>query len=307
MLQMKVHHLVLPEEPRQLNEHLTSEPKVRCEVTGFKKDQSEIFLEISSRNVVLKGKTVSLMAVRDITQRKQLEAQVLQQDRLASLGLLASSLAHEIGTPMGVIRGRAEMMLGRADDLMKTNLDIIITQIDRITKLIQSLLQLARGSQSDAVVPVDIRIVMNDVIQLMSHELERKNIRLETKVVGNTIVKSEAGPLGQVLLNLLVNSVHAIVEAHGNGRQYGHRIYLNVEDKGKEVEISLNDTGCGISEKNIPHLFKPFFTTKAIGVGTGLGLATTYKLVQSWGGSIHVESKVGEGTTFILRLPKNSA
>ena len=278
----------------------------KFETVGLKADGTEIQLEFSSRLVSLKGESFSLSAVRDLTERKRMEAQIIQQDRLASLGLLASSLAHEIGTPMGIIRSRAELAEKRAagNDLLKSDMGIITSQIDRIAKLVNSLLYLARERKSDLSAPVDLERVVRDILSLVNHELERKNIVLETKLEPHLLVRAETGPLGQVLLNLLVNAVHAIEEARRKVQTGPQQISIQAHSIADTVEVRVRDTGCGIPEKNLIQLFKPFFTTKDIGFGTGLGLATSYKLVESWGGMISVESQVGRGATFIVRLNK---
>ena len=227
----------------------------------------------------------------DMEELKETKAQVLQQDRLASLGLLASSLAHEIGTPLGIIRSRAEMVAKKAPtESLKQDMETVTTQIDRITKLVNSLLNLAREKKSEIAGPVSLNQAVQDVLNLLQHELERNGIALELNIPDNIWVKAESGPLGQVLLNLLVNAVHAIQKARSDGRKDPHKVTLAVKNQGKDVIVSIADTGCGIPEKNMPQLFKPFFTTKEIGHGSGLGLATSYKLVQSWNGSIQAES-----------------
>lgn len=248
----------------------------------------------------------SMKHALDMQELKENKALILQQDRLASIGLLASSLAHEIGTPLGIIRSRAELVERRStsNDTTKQDMSTVITQIDRITKLVNSLLHLAREKQSDHATAVDLNSVLQDVVNLMQHEFNRKDILLELSLPEGTTVKAESGPLGQVFLNLFVNAIHAIEEAKTKGRERNHKLILNVTHSGSSVEISIQDTGCGISEKNFSQLFKPFFTTKDIGLGTGLGLATSYKLVQSWGGAISVESKENIGTTFKIKLQK---
>ncbi len=249
----------------------------------------------------------SMKHALDMEELNQSKAQILQQDRLASLGLLASSLAHEIGTPLGIIRSRAELVQRRAKELESTHSDMttVITQIDRITKLVNSLLHLAREKQSDSAAAVNLNAVIQDVLNLMQHEFDRKGIVLNLEVQENLLVMAEGGPLGQVLLNLLVNSVHAIDEAKAGGRSSGHHITLIARPSNNHfVELLVEDTGCGIPEKNLNQLFKPFFTTKDVGLGTGLGLATSYTLVQSWDGTISVESKGNPGATFKIRLKK---
>lgn len=263
---------------------------------------SNVHLEVSTKSYSYLGQPAILAACDDVSERLQMEAQILQQDRLASIGLLASSLAHEIGTPLGVMRGRAEIILMQSDDgsSMAKNANIIVTQIDRITKLIHSLLNLARGDRPQAVGSIDLWQVLNDVLELTGHEFNRNQIRSENLVPKNTMVRAAAGPLHQVLLNLLVNSIHAIQSAAKQGRTTDHSVKIEATSKGGAVCVKVQDSGCGISEANMKKLFTPFFTTKEIGVGTGLGLATSYRLLESWGGSIQVQSQEGVGTTFSL-------
>lgn len=286
----------------ELKRQLESGRDLHMEAVGLQKSGAEIYLGLQSRTVNLKGQWVTLVAVRDLTQRKQMEAQILQQDRLASLGLLASSLAHEIGTPLGVIRGRAELLQKSADEKTRATMGLVVTQIDRIAKLVNSLLHLARGHHADAATDVCLGAVLEDVVNLLSHELERKGIALSVSDAGDLTVRAEPGPLGQIFLNLLVNAIHAI-EAESKHRP-GHQgtIKIEVVQNGHRVEVSVIDNGCGIAEQNMRNLFQPFFTTKDIGLGTGLGLATSYKLAQSWGGAIEVLSKEGQGATFKVIL-----
>lgn len=244
-----------------------------------------------------------------LEERTEMESQILLQDRMASIGLLASSLAHEIGTPMGIIRSRAEIAKKKAADntSLQQDMETVINQIDRISKLVNSLLNLARSKPSDHVSSVNVEQVVNDVLNLVKHEVDRKNIALKVEKIDSIFVKSEPGPLGQVLLNLLVNAVHAIDEAKDRGRTDSHQISISTEYNDDHVNILISDTGCGISQPDINEIFKPFFTTKAIGQGTGLGLATSYKLVQSWGGSIAVKQTSPSGTTFKISLLKSYA
>lgn len=236
------------------------------------------------------------------------EAQIIMQDRLASVGLLASSLAHEIGTPLGVIRGRAEYLSLQLKDNanIQKNADVIISEIDRISKLIRSLLNLARGDQTRVTGDILLNQVVSDVLELLGHELKRNKIEVQNQIPGDVPIKvsAEAEPLHQVLLNLLVNSLHAIDFAVKQNRPSGHFVRISAKNLGNQWALSVEDSGCGISETNMRNLFKPFFTTKDIGVGTGLGLATSYRIVESWGGSIQAESKQGVGSIFRILLPK---
>lgn len=247
-------------------------------------------------------------AIRYAVHRKQMEAQILVQDRMASIGLLASSLAHEIGTPLGVIRGRAEYLgiqVGGNEGVRK-NVEVIVAQIDRVSKLIQSLLNLARGETEAGAGAAPLERVITDVLDLMRHEFDKSGVSIALSVPdGQELrVTGDAERLHQVVLNLLVNALHAIESAKASGRPEGHGIQVAVMDLGKDWELRVQDSGCGISKENMRNLFKPFFTTKDIGVGTGLGLANSYRIIEAAKGSIQVESEEGIGTAFRIRLPK---
>jgi two-component system, sensor histidine kinase and response regulator len=235
------------------------------------------------------------------------EAQILMQERLASVGMLASSLAHEIGTPLGVIRGRAEYlsMKLKEDPSVQKNADIIIAQIDRVSSLIRSLLNLARGERAEDVDQVSFTQIATEVIDLMAHEFRKHGIEVQNRLpeAMAVMVSAQSQPLHQVVLNLLVNSVHAIETARKVGRTEGHFIRLEAKAQGRVWEVAFTDSGCGISADNLKKLFTPFFTTKDIGVGTGLGLATTFRILESWGGSIRADSPQGQGAVFTVRLP----
>jgi PAS domain S-box-containing protein len=288
--------------------HSGANSSLTFETTGFRKDGTRMQVEISRKPYRFKNRDLFLCAVRDVTAKKQMEAQILMQDRLASVGLLASSLAHEIGTPLGVIRGRAEFLCLQVKDIpeVKKNVDVILTQIDRVSHLIRSLLNLARGEKGREPVSVSLSQVVNEVVELMGHELRRNDIAVTVHVPEDIRlhVKAESQPMQQVLLNLLVNAVHAIDEAKKKGRTGQHSIRIEARSLRGECVLSVHDSGCGISPQNMKHLFTPFFTTKEVGVGTGLGLATSYRIVEAWGGTIRVESELGQGTIFRITLPQ---
>lgn len=257
------------------------------------------------------GKPYQYVSIRyDITERKRAEdqlAKMIEQDRLAAVGLLASSLAHEIGTPLGVIRGRAELLSAQSggNSEVVRNAEIIVSQIDRVSKLIRSLLNLARGNPTEISGVVDLRRVLSEVSELIAHLFRKNGIVWDNRISQDVVVRvrAEGESLHQVFLNLLVNAVHAIEDAISQGRASDHRISVSAQLRSGNWEVSVADTGCGIPKKNINKMFTPFFTTKDIGVGTGLGLATSYRIIEGWGGSIAVESEEGRGTRFLIQLP----
>lgn len=263
------------------------------------------------------GETVGYMAIAvDLTERRSMERQILRQDRLASIGMLASSLAHEIGNPLGVIRGRAEIILNTLKsgvtsiDSSIQGLDTIIGQIDRISRLIESLLKLSRVPQEIRLTSVPLAGTANEVATLMAESLRRKGIQLDNRLQSSALsVMADSQHLQQILLNLMINSVHAIEEERKrSGRTENHRVRLDstLSDP-NHVTLIVEDTGCGIAPDIKRRMFEPFFTTKTPGQGTGLGLAIVQRLVEEMQGCIHVESEgPGLGARILIQLRSSS-
>ena len=281
-------------------------------LTGFgDRETEDKAMEIGAADYLKKAEITPYLLDRSIRYaiyRTHMRAQAVSQDRMASIGMLASSLAHEIGTPLGVIRGRAEYLAMQVagDGAVRKNVDVILSQIDRVSHLIRSLLNLARGDSNEVLGATSVNRAAKDVFDLMDHELKRHDIQAGNSLSAEKEIKvlGQAQKLHQVLLNVVVNGVHAIQKAKAEGRTTGHFIRLRVRDLGAQWSIDVEDSGCGISEDDMPNLFRPFFTTKQDGVGTGLGLATSQWIIQSWGGSIDIESQAGRGTVVSFRIPK---
>lgn len=243
----------------------------------------------------------------DLSDQKRMEQQILQQDRLASIGMLAGGLAHEIGNPLGTIRGRAEIIVNqiRGNQAAEKNLEVIINQIDRISGLIQSLLRVSRVPEKILMRSVELRPVVEEVMTLMGEACRRSRIELRSTNL-DQVIYAEPNHLQQLLLNLVINAMHAIEDqkVKTGDEKFSHFIEVSAENKEDgRCEIRIKDTGCGISKENLLKLFQPFFTTKAAGKGTGLGLAIVLKLVDEMGGKVSAESEgVGLGAIFKLEF-----
>jgi len=256
------------------------------------------------------GHIVGYMGIAvDLTDQKKMEQQILQQDRLASIGMLAGGLAHEIGNPLGVIRGRAELVLNQVHghELAEKNIGVIIGQIDRISGLIQSLLRVSRVPDQVLLREVFLNQSLEEVLVLVREACHRSGIQLRLQQV-NQVIFAEPGHLQQLFLNILINAMHAIEEqknkASVTSQSVEHFIEISAQTlPGKRCVVSIRDTGCGISAENCRKIFQPFFTTKAAGKGTGLGLAVVSKLVEEMSGQITVESAgLGQGATFKIEF-----
>lgn len=275
------------------------------DLVNLSKDGREVPVTLTITPIRKDNLTVGYMGVAiDMTDRRAMESKIFQQDRLASIGLLASGLAHEIGTPLGVIRGRAELtrMQIRQDIHLHSGLETIIQQIDRITKLIQNLLNLSRDQKSGG--RCDVGRVVDETIALLTQKFREYGVQIDREVPDSTWIGIDHNKLEQVLINLLMNSVHAIRSAYRDGRKDNHFIKIKLSQDNENAKLLVSDSGCGIPDKNVKNIFRPFFTTKEVGEGTGLGLSISYQILQEYGGELSLqESVVGQGTSFLIRVP----
>jgi two-component system, sporulation sensor kinase E len=267
---------------------------------GVRKDGQEFPLEIGLSPVRTPNGMRVLASVVDISERKRNEEHLQKAERLAELGTLASGMAHEIGTPMNVILGRAEYLLQRtADEGMKKGLGTIITQIERITKVMNQLLAFARRRTPERQA-IDLAEIVEDSLEMFQQRIAHSCITVEKSIEANVpSVHADRDQLIQVLINLIVNSLHAMPD--------GGRLRLSLAREGRHVCLGVSDTGHGMPEEIRSKVFEPFFTTKDFGKGTGLGLTVVKGIVEEHGGTIAVESVVDKGTTFWIRLPLDIA
>ena len=266
---------------------------------GARKNGTEFPVEIGLTPIQAPQGLRVLASIVDITQRKQMEERLRQTERLAELGTLASGVAHEIGTPMNVILGRAENLMRRTEEeTTKKALGIIITQVERITKIMNQLLTFARRRPIERR-PIDLKQTIEDALEVVQERLKSHRVKIETAFARPLPpIYADADQMSQVLLNLFINAIYAMPG--------GGMLRVNVTQKDSTVRMIIADTGCGIPEKNLPQIFNPFFTTKEVGKGTGLGLTVAHGIIQEHGGSISVESKPGQGTSFTIDLPLSS-
>jgi len=233
----------------------------------------------------------------DITAHVKLEEQVLQQERLASLGLLAAGVAHEVNTPLTGISGYAQLLLEEMDanDPRRDTLEKIEIQTRRVSTIANSLLNLAHPERS-AFEKLTLNDAVVEVVKLFEPQVRDKRIVLHVDL-GSELpeVRGHRGKLQQVLLNLLSNARDAV--------EGGGRIEVRTVQAGLRVVLEVEDDGIGISEHDLPRIFDPFFTTKGRGKGTGLGLSISYGIVREHDGAMHVESVPGRFTRFRVELP----
>jgi len=275
-------------------------------ISGLRADGEEFPAEASISQVDAGGQKLYTVILRDISIRKQLEEQLRQTERLAELGTLASGMAHEIGTPMNVILGRAEFIQRKTKepDTAK-GLQTIIDQIERITRIMNQLLTFARRRPIERC-PTNLNTVVEETLEMLLERCKRHRIEVVTELAP-LLPPADADPsqISQVVLNLAINALHAI----GDGGTLRIRTAV-VPAKSQTdnlsadmIEIVVADSGHGIAAEDLGKIFAPFFTTKVVGMGTGLGLTVVHGIVQEHGGRIMVESEPQKGTTFRILLP----
>jgi PAS domain S-box-containing protein len=243
----------------------------------------------------------SIVVVEDISARVQLEEQLQISEKMASIGLLAAGVAHEVNTPLTGISSFTQMLLQGAepDDPKTKVLEKIERQTFRAAKIVNGLLNLARPAQTDSGA-VDLNVVVNDVLVLLEHQLRTGRIQVRKELSSSPLlIQGVEYKLQQVFLNLFLNARDAMP------RGGWLTIATREEDNGAVIEVA--DTGSGIPPEQLSRIYDPFFTTKEIGKGTGLGLSISYGIVQEHGGALNCESTVGQGTRFTLSLPVLSA
>jgi len=218
-------------------------------------------------------------------------------EELASVATLVAGLAHEIGTPMGVIQGHANQLESAvSDEDAKWRLRTIQEQVGRISKIIQTLLNMARPGKSQHVL-VSLESVIETTLAFLTEKFSRRGIEIQTEVDSAPSVLGDPERLQQLFLNLFMNAVDAMPE----GGRLRIRLKTTADD---EIQIAVADDGQGIPERDLPRIFEPFFTSKEAGTGNGLGLMVAKGIVKDHGGSMKVESEQGRGTEFQILLPR---
>jgi two-component system, NtrC family, sensor kinase len=236
----------------------------------------------------------------------ELERSLRQSEKLATIGQLASGLAHEVGTPLNIIIGRAEMMKKKAEDReeIQKNSDTIVHQGERITRIIQQLLDLVRKKRPERK-PLQVDAILESILDFLDHQIEKQNVKVEKNWRENIPpVSGDPDQLQQVFLNLILNAIQSMPKG-GTLRLSASPKQITIEGLGEEqrhlLEVGVEDTGVGMEREVIQNIFNPFFTTKE--TGTGLGLMVTQGIVRDHEGWITVESEIGKGSWFKVYLP----
>jgi two-component system, NtrC family, sensor kinase len=239
----------------------------------------------------------TILILDDVTSRVQLQEQLQHSEKMASIGLLAAGVAHEVNTPLAGISSYTQMLREQVspEDPRAPLLEKIEKQTFRAAKIITNLLNFARSGSGDAAI-LDVNQVLQDVLSLVEHQLAHAHIKVRRELAMDLPrIHGNENRLQQVFFNLVLNARDAMPS--------GGWLTITTRCRGSELLIQVSDTGEGIRREDLKRIYDPFFTTKGLGRGTGLGLSVSYGIVREHGGSISVDSAPGKGTTFEVSLP----
>lgn len=252
-------------------------------------------------SIYYEGERATLGNFMDITERKKMQEQLIATERMASIGELASGIAHELNNPLTGVISFSNLLLEKdLPDGVKEDLKIINGEAQRTARVVRNLLTFAR-KQAPAKEPVKLNKVIESVMELRAYEMRVNNIQVTTQFASDLPeVTADAFQLQQVFINIIINAEYFMTEARRKGT-----LTITTEQIENAVRASFKDDGPGIAEEHLGYLFDPFFTTKGVGKGTGLGLSICRGIVTEHGGKIYAESEPGRGAIFIVELPVN--
>lgn len=267
-------------------------------------------LSAARREVTEWSQTLEEKVVEKTEELSRAQRQVLHMEKMASLGKLSATVAHELNNPIGGMRTYARLVRRELEEQpleaavreeLVRYLSLVEKECGRCGAIVQNLLLFARRTGAE-MAPVDLNEVVERSLMLVRHHLEISGVKLNSEPLsGDSRIVADAGQLQQALVALLVNAVEAMQGLKGGEGELTVRLAAGAD----EVRIDVADTGVGIPPDVLPQIFEPFFSTKEAENGVGLGLAVVYGIVQRHGGHIEVESTLGQGTVFRLRLPRN--
>src|SRR3989338_1543320 len=234
---------------------------------------------------------------KDISEERMLQYKLIQSEKMAGIGTLASGIAHEINNPLAGILGMAEAILDE-NDLRKVNSyarDIVRYTLET-TAIVKELLTYSRQTQNESISTIDMAVILENSIKMAKHTVDFSSITIISDMKKGCWTSANAGEMQQVFINLIINAIHAMEEKGG-------KLILSCYKNDDSIKAVITDTGIGIKKDYLSQIYNPFFTTKPVGKGTGLGLYVVYKIVTKYNGHIDVISDEGKGTSFVLTFP----
>lgn len=282
------------------------------QVKQIHKDGRIIFVDIWISPSEYPGRQVLLVTTSDITKRLEAEQQLIQASKMATLGEMATGVAHELNQPLAVIKTASSYFMKKvnkketiADDILLTMSQEIDSHVDRAAKIISHMREFGRKSDQK-LDKIQLNEVLTRTFEIFSQQLKVRGIEVIWELDDNlALIRADTDRLEQVFINLLINARDAIEEKwqYDPSPKRDKTITLRSRSENKTVFVEVQDTGMGVTKKIADKIFEPFFTTKEVGKGTGLGLSISYRIVQDLGGTIQVVSDEGVGARFIITFP----
>lgn len=282
---------------------ITSGKSWHGEVCNRKKDGSLYWVDTTITQIPGPKGEAQYMAIRfDITEKKNAIKKLLESSKMSSLGEMAGGIAHEINNPLAIIHGKASAMRRRFTrgliDVEKSNEDLnkIEATVERISKIIKGLRSFSRNVEQDPMEKIKLQQVIDDTLELCKERFRNHNIDLKVNCPEDIIISCRPAQISQVIMNLL-NNAHDAIEKFPQ-----KWVSLDVKNSGSRIEISVTDSGTGISSEIVDKMMQPFFTTKEVGKGTGLGLSISKGIVEDHQGLLRYDS-TSKNTRFVIELP----
>jgi len=257
------------------------------------------------------GEATNIIIFQDLTELKSMEEQLRRDDRLKALGELSASIAHEVRNPLAAISGSIQML---SQDMefsgdKKQLMGIVLKETDRLNRLITDFLLFAKPASTSEKAFIDIAVVISETVDVFSNSPQARGLKIDAELGKGLFVEADVHQLSQVFWNLFINAAIAmdgvgsltISANHKTGSVYG-QLKSGTLDGDETVEITVVDTGVGIAKAELGKIFDPFFSTRD--GGTGMGLALVHRMIEEHGGTIDVISNIGEGTSFIISMPR---
>jgi len=279
-----------------------------AELSGINKGGDKFPIEITFSKCTIEGKSIYTAIILDITERKNLQNQLIQSAKLAAIGELISGVTHEVNNPLAVVMGYSEMLLGEStlDEETKKAVKVIFSESERARKVIQNMLSFARQNAPEKE-PVILNEIIEKTLELADFDLRKNSIKVTKKFDSSLpLILGETNQLKQVFLNLLMNAQQAIADSSSEGTitiETSKDTTGAADGNNGFVKVTMSDDGPGIPKKILDSIFDPFFTTKPEGVGTGLGLSVSLGIIKDHNGNIEVKSVENEGTSFNIQFP----
>ena len=300
------------EQPKDQYEKMVMNAKSLNQIKHITKAGKHLFVNIRISPFEYSGQPVLVATTNDITKRLEAEQQLIQASKMATLGVMATGIAHELNQPLSVIKTASSFFMKKIkknepidDEILFTMASEIDSHVDRATKIINHMRQFGRKSDH-ALEMVQLNETLKRTLEILGQQLKLRGIEIEWDLDPNLpMIKADPSRIEQVFINLLINARDAIDDLW-KSQEAGpeiKKITLRTRTNKEAVAIEITDTGRGIPKANLEKIFEPFFTTKSTGQGTGLGLSISYNIIKECGGNIQAASIENDGTSFIIRLP----